>query len=140
MKYDFSHLAANITRLRRQHGMTQESLAYQLGVTAAAVSKWERHLSCPDISLLPAVASIFSVSIDDLFEKISTEKLPIEGLPWEDDGEVRVVVFEGDKLCTAEVYQCKQGEDMVLIIHPDEGRHTSPMLRRTCHTSKTPPE
>lgn len=59
-------LCANIARLRRQSGMTQEVLAERLGVTYQAVSKWENELSCPDISLLPLIANIFGVSVDAL--------------------------------------------------------------------------
>ena len=66
MKYDFSHLAANIIRLRRQHGMTQESLAYQLGVTAAAVSKWERGLACPDLVFLDDLAALLDIGLEEL--------------------------------------------------------------------------
>ncbi len=60
-------LAARISELRRRAGMTQEALAEKLGVTFQAVSKWERGQSCPDISLLPSIAEIFGVSIDELF-------------------------------------------------------------------------
>ncbi len=140
MNFDFSNLGENILRLRRDLGITQEALAERLGVTSAAVSKWERQLSCPDISLLPQMAEIFGVTIDDLFVKISTEKPLVEGLPWEDDGVARVVVFEGKRLCTSEVYECPRGEDMVLLIHHEEGKHTRPVVRRAKNSIKTPPE
>lgn len=52
---------------RRRTGMTQDALATRLGVSAQAVSKWERAVCCPDISLLPALADIFGISIDLLF-------------------------------------------------------------------------
>lgn len=42
----------NIRRLRRQGSITQEQLAEMLGVTCAAVSKWERGETYPDITLL----------------------------------------------------------------------------------------
>ncbi len=49
-------------------GMSQQTLSDKLGVTAQAVSKWENGTSYPDISMLPSMASIFGVQIDDLFE------------------------------------------------------------------------
>lgn len=59
-------LGRRIARLRLEHGMTQERLAGELGVTPQAVSKWENDLSAPDISLLPALARTFGVSVDQL--------------------------------------------------------------------------
>lgn len=53
--------------LRRSTGMTQDALASRLGVSAQAVSKWERAVCCLDISLLPALADTFGISIDLLF-------------------------------------------------------------------------
>ena len=52
--------------LRKQSGITQEQLADKLGVTAQAVSKWENG-SYPDCDLLPKIADIFDVSIDNLY-------------------------------------------------------------------------
>ena len=49
-------LSANIGKLRRAHGMTQEQLAEALGVTFAAVSKWERGASLPSVTLLMPLA------------------------------------------------------------------------------------
>ena len=58
------------SRLREQrtaHGMTQEAVAAALGVSSQSVSKWERGLLSPDISLLPRIARLFDCSIDFLF-------------------------------------------------------------------------
>ena len=59
-------IARNITRLRKDQGLTQDDLAGYLGVTKASVSKWETGQSFPDIALLPRIATYFGVSIDDL--------------------------------------------------------------------------
>jgi len=52
--------------LRKQKKITQEELAQILNVTNQAVSKWEKGICCPDIRLLPDIASYFNVSIDEL--------------------------------------------------------------------------
>ena len=59
-------LGKRITTNRKRLGLTQDQLAEQLGITAQAVSKWENDLSCPDISILPKLADIFGISIDEL--------------------------------------------------------------------------
>lgn len=56
-----------IRELRKEKGITQETLARAVGVTNQAVSKWEQGKCCPDIQYLPELADYFSVSIDDLF-------------------------------------------------------------------------
>lgn len=59
-------LGKRITKNRKRLGLTQDQLAEKLGITAQAVSKWENDLSCPDISILPKLADIFSISTDEL--------------------------------------------------------------------------
>ena len=59
-------LGKRIAKNRKRKNMTQDQLAEQLGVTAQAVSKWENDQSCPDISTLPKLATIFGVTIDEL--------------------------------------------------------------------------
>ena len=55
-----------IAENRKQLGMTQAQLADRLHVTDKAVSKWERGLSYPDVTLLEPLAEALSVSIDAL--------------------------------------------------------------------------
>ncbi len=60
------YIGDHIKRLRRQKGITQETLAERMHVSTAAVSKWERNESLPDISMLLPLASYFGVSTDEL--------------------------------------------------------------------------
>ena len=62
-----------IKELRRSKGMSQKDIADKLGVTSQAVSKWENDGSLPEMTMLPDIASLFGIQIDDLFE-YSTEK------------------------------------------------------------------
>ena len=57
-----------IKTLRKDRGMTQLELALCLNVTDRAVSKWERGLGCPDISLLTRLSEIFSVDIGSIID------------------------------------------------------------------------
>lgn len=70
--------AQTILKKRQQLHMTQEEIANYIGVTRAAVSKWEKGLSYPDISLLPKLATLFDTSIDELLgyePQLTTEKI-----------------------------------------------------------------
>ena len=57
-----------IKTLRKEKGMTQFQLSQMLNVTDRAVSKWERGLGCPDISLLSKISEIFSVDIRSILD------------------------------------------------------------------------
>ncbi len=61
-------LGKKIKQLRYKSGLTQEQLAERLGIGAQSVSKWENAVSMPDISVLPLLAEVFGVTIDDLFD------------------------------------------------------------------------
>ena len=62
------NIGRTIARERRRKGVTQEALADHLGVSKAAVSKWELGQSLPDVSLLPRIAAYFSLTLDELFD------------------------------------------------------------------------
>ena len=63
MSFQFSTVFAE---RRKELQLTQEQIAQYTGVSRAAVSKWEKGLSYPDITLLPRLATYFNVSIDKL--------------------------------------------------------------------------
>ncbi len=94
-------LGNRIAYYRRLNAMTQEELAFRLNISSQAVSKWEQQLSSPDIMLLPVIAEVFDISIDELFgRKINTEPVfsLVDTMPWEDDSKIRFAVFQGKKL------------------------------------------
>ena len=70
-------LGNNILNLRKQKNITQEELAAELGVTAAAVSKWEKGYTLPDILMLCALADFFQVTTDELLGRATVKKQAI---------------------------------------------------------------
>ena len=66
-----------ILTLRKQKNVTQEALAAELGVTAAAVSKWEKGYTLPDILMLCALADYFEVTTDELLGRTAEKKQAI---------------------------------------------------------------
>lgn len=96
------HIGSVIAKLRKEKGMTQEELAQIMGVTNQAVSKWESMQNCPDVQLLPQLADLFGVTIDRLFGRVVTEQPTVAGLPWENDGILRAVLYVGHTLHTKE--------------------------------------
>lgn len=68
-------LGKRIAMLRRQKELRQEDLAQMLEVSPQAVSKWENDQTCPDISLLPRLAEILGVTVDELLS-VKTEVQP----------------------------------------------------------------
>ena len=63
-----------ISSLRKEKGMTQRDLAEKMGVTDKAVSKWERNLSCPDISTIPRLAEALDTTVERLLDVEPLEK------------------------------------------------------------------
>lgn len=66
-----------LTDLRKRSGMTQQLLAYRLGVTDKAVSKWENGRSKPALPQLRKLADIFRLSLDDLTKMMEERSMQI---------------------------------------------------------------
>lgn len=60
--------AANLRKLRLDKNLTQEQAAEKLGVSAQSVSRWETSATFPDVMLLPEIARLCGVLVDDLFK------------------------------------------------------------------------
>ena len=69
-----------IASRRKELGLTQQALANKIYVTDKAISKWERGLSLPDITLLEKLSKILKVEIEDILsgEKNTTKKIDVE--------------------------------------------------------------
>ena len=65
-----------IAKLRKEKNMTQEQLAEKMGVSINAVSKWERGLSFPDVSLYKKLCKELGINIEELIngEKDTSEE------------------------------------------------------------------
>ena len=68
------NLEKNLRKLRKEKGNTQEELAKFLNISVQSVSKWECGDGHPDITLLPSIATYYSVTIDTLFGISEVEK------------------------------------------------------------------
>lgn len=82
--YEFGNY---LYELRSQNGLTQRFVAYELGVTDKAVSKWENGKSKPDLDKLKSLAVLYNVSLDKLLnlskssKKINITKIVLTGGP-----------------------------------------------------------
>lgn len=90
-----------IRNLRKEKGISQETLAENMGVSVQAVSKWECDNSYPDIVLLPQLAGYFGVSIDFLFYG-RTMSLCDNAMPHDDT--LRIVQYKGSRILSKDTY------------------------------------
>ena len=65
-------LSNNLKKLRIEKNYTQEQVAEYLGVSAKSVSRWECNNTMPDVMLLPEIAKLYCVTIDDLYKENTT--------------------------------------------------------------------
>lgn len=59
-------LSERIKKYRQENNLTQEQFASMLFVSKQAISKWENDRGMPDVSLLPELAKILNISIDEI--------------------------------------------------------------------------
>lgn len=63
---DCAKIGKLIHSLRKEQQLTQQQLADRMNISDKAISKWERGLGCPDVSLLPELSGIFGVNLEEL--------------------------------------------------------------------------
>lgn len=100
-----------ITELRKEKGLTQKQLADELNVTDKAVSKWERGLSFPDISMLEPIAQTLDISIMEILageRKGEDEILTSE--------EARQMIKESVELSEEEIRHKRERSRLLIII------------------------
>ena len=63
---DCNKVGTLLYRLRKEKGMTQKQIADRLNISDKAISKWERGLGCPDVSLLGELSELFGVKVEQI--------------------------------------------------------------------------
>lgn len=98
-------IGKRIALLRKEKGLKQEELAEMLGVSGQAVSKWENDQTCPDISLLPQLASILGVTVDELLSGKRETAPSVQILPEDQRKDIKEMMLriivdssDGDKV------------------------------------------
>ena len=77
------NMGGKIRQLRKQKNISQEVLAQALGVSFQAVSKWETCAAMRDVAMIPAIASFFGVSTDELFDfNLIDQEKKVQELCW----------------------------------------------------------
>ncbi len=98
----------NFRRIRKSSELSQDELAYKLGITSQAVSKWECGLSYPDITLLIPLADLFGITVDELLRgdtaRIEDNTFDLDKLGVHDDEKLRVVQFIGQRMLREDDY------------------------------------
>lgn len=79
-----NHFPENLSRLRREAGYTQESLAEAMGVSRQAVSKWESGQAMPEAATLVDLADLLGCTLDQLMRQELPDSLPSPVLPAEE--------------------------------------------------------
>ena len=77
--------------LRKEKNMTQKQVADLMNISDKTISKWERGLGYPDVSLLPKLANVFGVSVDNLLS-----------------GEIKINQQLGGNMRNLKFYECPQ--------------------------------
>ena len=107
-------LGKRIGRYRKKLGLTQEALARKLDVTNQAVSKWESDQCCPDVTLLPRLADVFGITMDELFGRTAPVQLMVVPQPEPEPDPEPVFeaepVFEREEPCHEE-YRSQNWKD-----------------------------
>ena len=128
-------IGEKIKELRKAQNVTQEKLADYLNISYQAVSKWEQQISCPDIMLLPELAKIFGVTIDELFGNTSNKVIVysfVGNVPWNDDGKLRIAVYSGRKLMEQSEHVCAEGINLINLQFHGEQYNVNGVCKVNC--------
>lgn len=97
-----------IASIRKEQNLTQQDLAAKLGVSGAAISKWERGIGFPDVSLIEPLATALDITITELFKGERMEN-PI-------DSEYETLLSDVVKVSTNELRKKKKIMNWVIAI------------------------
>lgn len=82
-------LGENIKKHRRNANLTQEELAYIVGVHTNTIRKWEKGISYPSAAELKTIADALNLTIDDLYSETGTKATFIKNSAYQDKTEIQ---------------------------------------------------
>lgn len=100
---DCSKVGALIIKLRKERNLTQKEIAEKMNISDKTISKWERGLGCPDVSLLGELSSILGVNIEKILIGDLEEKNP-------DGGNMKKIKFYVCNTCGNVLMSTSQAE------------------------------
>ena len=68
-----NNFANNLKKIRKDHGLSQEQLAEELGVSRQSISKWESAVAYPEMDKIITICKKYEINIDDLLYRDITE-------------------------------------------------------------------
>ncbi|MBE6658828.1 MAG: helix-turn-helix domain-containing protein [Ruminococcaceae bacterium] len=105
-----------IKQLRQKANLTQEQLGDCLGISAQSVSKWENSITMPDITLLPLLSGALGVTIDELFDLTTEQKLQRIEKRLDIEAELSDSVFEESRNLLTELLERAEDRRRVLSL------------------------
>lgn len=135
----------NLKQLRTHHQLTQEALAFKVGVSRQVIAKWEKGESTPDLAHCQVLADLYNVTIDSLvnYEAINNDlnlPMPPKGKHFfgvTKLGERGQVVIPKE---ARDVFQLQPGDALIFLGDEDRGLAIVPdrMLQSFLNLVKTP--
>jgi two-component system chemotaxis response regulator CheY len=103
-----------IYELRKNQDLTQENLASEMGISIAAVSKWETGNSIPDILMLCSIADFFDVSTDELLGRAKNKKkvIVVDDVEFVRDSLKKVLSENGCEV----IGEAKEGKELLNML------------------------
>lgn len=114
-------LGRKIAYYRKNKNITQDALAKQLGISNQAVSKWETDQSYPDVELLPKMADIFEITMDELFDREESTDETISDLMNQEPVVANETVQEGTSGQDAETRSAASKQNTATLPWEDDG-------------------
>lgn len=75
-----NHFHSKLKELRMDRGLTQAELGAKLAISPKVISKWENGESLPSCEVLPAIADVFDITMDALFDRVREDPVDVKSV------------------------------------------------------------
>lgn len=113
---DCSKVGSLILRLRKEKNITQKEVADRMSISDKTISKWERGMGCPDVTLLRDLSGILGVNIESILMGDLEESD-------KDGGNMKRIRFYVCKNCSNAISSTSDDEYYITMEHPMDKSH-----------------